>query len=207
MTAGGRWSGPSGLGPKGDPWLADAQPDRFAHSSGALFASNAASGVLGVAFWAVAAHLYPAQLVGYGAAEIAAMTLLGGIALLNLGTVFPRFLIPAGSRAGIVLGAGYGASMSIALVAGILFLTVTGYHGYLPAGTPSGIFFLGAVVLWVVFTIEDGALVGFRRTFWVPAENISFSIGKIALLPVFAALAPRAGVFDSWSRSSRVCSS
>ena len=53
------------------------------------------------------------------------------------------------------------------------------------------------MVLWVVFTIEDAALVGFRRTIWVPVENIGFSIGKIALLPVFVTLAPRAGVFNS----------
>lgn len=189
----------------GDAGLEDAQPDRFVHSSLALLASSAASAVLGVTFWAVAAHLYPARLVGYGAAEIAAMTFLGGIALLNLGTVFPRFLFPAGSRAGLVLGAGYAASMSIALVAGILFITVTGHHTFLPPGAPSALFFIGAVVLWVVFTIEDAALVGFRRTFWVPVENIGFSIGKIALLPVFAALAPRAGVFNSWVAPVIVC--
>jgi hypothetical protein len=190
---------------KSEAWLEDAQPDRFKHSSTALLASSAASAVLGVGFWAIAAHLYSTQLVGYGAAEVWAMTLLGGFALLNLGTVFPRFLFPAGARAGLVLGAGYAASMSIALVAGVVFLTVTGHHSYMPTGAPSALFFLGAVVLWVVFTIEDAALVGFRRTFWVPVENIGFSIGKIALLPVFAVVAPRAGVFDSWIVPVMVC--
>jgi len=185
--------------------LPDAQSDRFVRSSLALVSSNGAGAVLGVGFWAVAAHLYPAKLVGYGAAEIAAMTFVGSIALLNLGTVFPRFLYPAGSKAGTVLRAGYLASVTIALIAGTVFLTLTGHHTFLQPGLPSALAFLGAAVLWVIFTIEDAALIGLRATIWVPVENTSFSIGKIALLPVFASVAPRSGVFISWNLPVIVC--
>jgi O-antigen/teichoic acid export membrane protein len=185
--------------------LPDAQSDRFVRSSLALVSSNGAGAVLGVAFWAVAARMYPARLVGYGAAEIAAMTFVGSIALFNLGTVFPRFLYPAGARAGTVLRAGYTASVTIALISGIVFLTLTGHHSFLQVGLPSALAFLGAVVLWVIFTIEDAALIGLRATIWVPVENTSFSVGKILLLPVFAAVAPRSGVFNSWILPVIVC--
>lgn len=185
--------------------LPDAQDDRFVRSSLALVVSNVVSAVLGVVFWAVAAHLYPARLVGYGVAEIAAMTFLGSIALLNLGTVFPRFLYPSGAKAGVVLRTGYLASTSIALVAGVVFLTATGHHPFMPQGIGASLLFLGAVILWVVFTIEDAALVGLRAAVWVPVENISFSVAKILLLPVFAAFAARAGVFNSWIAPVVVC--
>ena len=185
--------------------LPDAQSDRFVRSSFALVSGNATGVVLGVTFWAVAARLYPAKDVGSGAAEIAAMTFLGGVAYLNLGTVFPRFLYPAGAMAGTVLRAGYAASVSIAFVAGIVFLTLTGNHPFLQPGILWALFFLVAVLLWVVFTIEDAALVGLRATVWVPVENTSFSIGKIILLPVFATVAPRSGVFTSWILPVTIC--
>lgn len=189
----------------GDVELPDAQSDRLVRSSMALVTSSAVGGLLGVAFWAVAAHLYSARLVGYGAAEIAAMTFLGSIALFNLGTVFPRFLYPAGSKAGLVLRTGYAASMSVALLGGVVFLTLTGHHPFMPSGVWSALIFLAGVVLWVVFTLEDAALVGLRATIWVPVENISFSVGKIVLLPVFAIVGKRAGVFDSWTVPLVLC--
>ncbi len=178
--------------------MPDAQGDRFTHSTFALLTSNVTGAVLGVAFWAVAAHLYRKSYVGYGVAEIAAMTLVANFALLNLGTVFPRLLFAAGDQAGRVLRTGYLASISIAVVGSVVFLAVTGHHSYLTSGLISPLVFVVGVVLWAVFTIEDAALVGFRKTFWVPVENTSFSIGKVALLFLFAVVAPRTGVFNAW---------
>ena len=186
--------------------LPDARTDRLVHSTFALLISNGSGVVLGVAFWAVAARLYSKSDVGVGAAEVNAMTLLTAFALLNLGTIFPRYLFAAGSRAGTVLRSGYGASISIAFVAAVAFLLIThGHHPYIESGLGPSVFFVGAVVLWVIFTIEDAALVGFRATFWVPVENTSFSVAKIALLPVFLVVAPRAGVFTSWVLPVVVC--
>ena len=178
--------------------LPDAQGDRFVRSALALVSSNATGAVLGVTFWAVAARLYPPHLVGYGVGEITAMTYVGSIALLNLGTVFPRFLYSSGAKAGMVLRAGYGSSITVAVIASVVFLTVTGHHQFMEPGIGPALLFLAAVVLWVIFTIEDAALIGFRATVWVPIENTSFSIGKIVLLPVFVVVAPRVGVFYSW---------
>jgi O-antigen/teichoic acid export membrane protein len=179
--------------------LPDAQGDRLFRNTFTLLISNGSGAVLGVAFWAFAARLYSPDFVGDGAAEVNAMTLLASFALLNLGTVFPRFLYAAGSRAGVILRAGYAASTSIALVASIVFLLVTsGHRDYMQPGPLAEIVFVAAVVLWVIFTIEDAALVGLRAPFWVPVENTTFSVVKIALLPVFLVVAPRVGVFTSW---------
>lgn len=179
--------------------LPDAQDDRLVRNTSSLLISNGMGVVLGVAFWAIAARLYSPDFVGIGAAEVNAMVLLSGIALLNLSTLFPRFLYAAGERAGAVLRRGYAASTSVALVVSIVFLLVTsGHHRYIEPGLLPSLAFVAAVLLWVVFTIEDYALVGLRSPFWVPVENTSFSIVKIALLPVFVVVAPRVGVFTSW---------
>jgi O-antigen/teichoic acid export membrane protein len=182
-----------------DVLLPEAHTDRLHHSTFALLISNGTGVVLGVAFWAVAARLYTKQFVGYGAAEINAMTLLASFALLNLGSVFPRFLYASGSKARVMLRTGYAASTSIALVVSVSFLFITlNHHSYIAGGFFPAAIFVAAVVLWVIFTIEDAALVGFRAAFWVPVENTSFSVVKIALLPVFVVVAPRVGVFTSW---------
>jgi O-antigen/teichoic acid export membrane protein len=155
--------------------------------------------VLGIAFWAVAARLYSPDFVGIGAAEVNAMLLVTSVALLNLSTLFPRFLYAAGVNAGVVLRTGYAASTSVALVASVVFLLVTiGHHRYIEPGLLPSVAFVAAVILWVVFTIEDYALIGLRAPFWVPVENTSFSVVKILLLPVFVIVAPRVGVFTSW---------
>jgi hypothetical protein len=181
------------------PPMAEAKGDRLVKSVFALLTSTTTGAILGLVFWAVAAHLYKAQYVGYGAAAIAAMTGLASVAQLNLSVIFPRFLYAAGARATRVLVAGYGAAAILAAAVGVAFLTLTGHHQYIARGAFAVLFFLAAVVLWVVFTIEDAALIGLRATFWVPVENTSFSIMKILLLPVFAILVPVSGVFLSWT--------
>jgi hypothetical protein len=185
--------------------MEDAQGDRLVRSIAALLTSSVTGALLGLVFWTVAARLYPARSVGEGAAAIAAMTLLASLAQLNLTVLFPRFLYASGARAMWVLLLGYGASTLLAIAAGAIFLTLTGHHPYIGRGELPPLFFVVAVVLWVVFTIEDSALIGLRATFWVPVENTSFSLAKIVLLPVFAAVVPASGVFYSWTLPVIAC--
>ena len=178
--------------------LPDAHDDRLVRSASALLISNMTGAVLGIGFWAVASHLFPAVDVGYGVAEIWAMVLLANLSQVSLGTFFPRYLFAAGSKAPRLVRLGYGTSITLALIAGTVFLVIPVHYAYISAGAFPRIFFAIAVALWVVFGIQDAALTGLRKTFWVPVENTSFSIAKIALLPVFVAVAPKTGVFLSW---------
>ena len=127
------------------------------------------------------------------------MTCLCSVAQLNLASIFHRFLYSAGAKAGIVLRAGYASSAGVALLSATAFLTLTGHHDYIPAGTLHAVLFVVAVALWTVFTIEDAALTGLRASFWVPVENTSFALAKLVCLPLFAAITPLTGVFDSWT--------
>jgi O-antigen/teichoic acid export membrane protein len=180
-----------------DTELPDAQGDRLIHSATALLISNGSSAVLGLVFWVIAARLYTVNDVGLGTAEVSAMLLLASISQLNLGIIFPRYLFAAGSKAQMVVRVGYLSSMVAGFIFAAVFLLVF-HHTYVEAGTFATVFFIAAVVLWVVFSIQDAALIGLRATFWVPVENTSFSVAKVLLLPVFVAVAPRDGVFLSW---------
>jgi O-antigen/teichoic acid export membrane protein len=180
-----------------DAELPDAQGDRLVQSTTALLISSGTGLVLGLGFWAVAARLFSAVDVGYGVTEVTAMVLLASISQLNLGIIFPRFLYAAGAKSGTLLRLGYLSSMAAALVAATIFLVIW-HHNYIAPGTFPAVFFVVAVVLWVVFSIQDAALIGLRATFWVPVENTSFSFAKILLLPLFVAVVPRDGVFLSW---------
>ena len=176
----------------------EATTDRLIRSASALLISNVTGALLGVVFWVVAAHRYSAVNVGNGAAEIAAMNFLATIAQFSPGLIFNRFLFASGARAAHILRVGYSVSVGAALTVASVFLFVSGRHSYIEPGPWSSITFVFAVALWVVFTIEDTALIGLRATFVVPIENTSFSLAKLALLPLLAVSSPRSGVFQSW---------
>lgn len=184
--------------------LPDAQGDRLIHSTAALLISNGSTAVLGVVFWVIAARLFTKVDLGYGVAEVSAMLLLASASQLNLGVIFPRYLFASGSKAGRFVRLGYASSMAVGVAAAGIFL-FSWHHTYIAVGTFPTIFFVLAVVLWVIFSIQDAALIGLRATFWVPIENTSFSIAKILLLPVFVAVAPRDGVFLSWTLPVVLC--
>ena len=61
--------------------------------------------MLGFVYWAAAARLFSQQAVGYGAAAISAMTLLGTIGMLGMGTLLIGELPRRTARAGLVSAA------------------------------------------------------------------------------------------------------
>ena len=70
-----------------------------------LAATTGVTSVLGFAYWATAARLFSQQAVGYGAAAISAMTLLGTIGMLGMGTLLIGELPRRSARAGLVSAA------------------------------------------------------------------------------------------------------
>src|SRR4051812_1723523 len=66
-----------------------------------LVATVGLTSILGLVYWVLAARLYNAETLGLNAALVSAMTVLSGIAQLNLPSVLTRFLPgtgPAGPR-------------------------------------------------------------------------------------------------------------
>jgi O-antigen/teichoic acid export membrane protein len=164
--------------------------------------STAASAILGILYWVVAARYYAAEVVGVNAAIISALIFISGISQLNLMSVLLRFIPSAGKMTGRLIGYSYGLSLLAAAVLGCIgLLVLRAWPGALrfmeltPSFAP---WFILSVMVWCVFNLQDSALTGLRATIWVPIENVTYGILKIVVLILFAKTWPVYGIFISW---------
>ncbi|MFE6090942.1 lipopolysaccharide biosynthesis protein [Streptomyces massasporeus] len=189
-----------GGGPK--PADGDHSHDSLFKNAYFLMLSTGVSAVLGLGFWLVAARYYTEEAVGQGSAAIAAMRLLASITATTMIGAVVRFVPRAGRETGrLVWGTYVASSLVVALAAAVFLLTLDAWGAsYAPLGTPmAGAVFVAACVAWALLTLQDGVLTGLRKAEWVPAGNAVFSVGKLALLAVFAGTLPVLGIFVSWA--------
>jgi O-antigen/teichoic acid export membrane protein len=175
------------------------RPSPVVRDALALMLSTGATSLLGVLFWGVAAHLFTVRAVGQASAEVSAMTLLANFAQLNLSSAFVRFLPAAGPRTRAVILLSYVGCSIIAVLGTTIFLLTSLNNGIVPEVLAMEIFFTASVVLWTIFVVQDAALIGLRSTLWVPFENISYSVAKLALLPLLVAAPLGEGLFFAWT--------
>ena len=167
----------------------------------ALMANTVVTGVLGLAYWLLAARHYSEANVGRASAAYSAMNLLAGITALSLIGAMARFIPQSGRGTGKLIRLGYGISVLSAIIGSAVFLLVAGRPGSSYSeltGVPIGIIFTGCVIIWSLFTLQDGALVGMRNASWVTLENAVFGVAKIAMLLPLAAVIPHTGLYVSW---------
>lgn len=176
------------------PWAG-----RLIQNAVALMISAGGSAALGVAFWAVAAHLATPAAVGRTSAEIATMILLASLAQLSFGTIFERFLPVAGTQTRNFVLRAYAMCIVFAFIVTAIYAFSGVAHSFLPSSFLWRLLFIVAVVLWTIFALQDSVLIGLRASRWVPVENIIFAIIKLALLPVLIATSPNQGIFLAWS--------
>ena len=81
-------------------------------------ASSALSAVLGVGFWALAAHAFTPAEIGTSGVLIAAMMTVSSVCQLNLGNALLRFLPQAGARAAETVVVAYGVASMAAISEG-----------------------------------------------------------------------------------------
>lgn len=183
-------------------WAFAALRDPLYYSSYALLANTAATTVVGVAYWAVAAHFYDQQVLGRSAALVSALLLVAGLAQLNLANALPRFVPKAGRSAGKLIAYCYGASSCAALIGGLAFVTVlprlSSQWQFLRESLPLAVAFVAAAVVWEVFTLQDIALLSLRRPVLVPIENFVYGVSKLLLLVGVVSLLRSTGIFFSW---------
>ena len=169
----------------------------------ALILSSGLTAVLGIAYWTIAARLYPAEAVGLDAAAIATMTFLAFVAQLNLGSALARFLPTAGAATRRLITSAYLVAAALSGIAALIFLAGTGTwapdQGWLTETPSLAAWFVIATMGWSLFALQDSALAGLRRAAWVPIENGVFAVSKIALLVVFALAMPGHGILLSWT--------
>jgi len=170
-------------------------------SSGALVLNTGINGALGFAYWVVAARLLEPSVVGLGAAGYSGMVFAASIGWIGLQQVLLRYL-PAAGRHGLdLIVRVYAAAMAMAVVAAVLFLVYASTDpslAYLVETPLAASGFIGAVLIWVVFSLQDPALIGLRRAPLVPLENLAFGVAKLVLLLILAGLASPWSIVASW---------
>ena len=165
----------------------------------ALMISAAGSGVLGLIYWGVAAHLASPESIGRAAGEIAAITLLSTFAQLSFGSVFERFLPRAAERSRRLVEVGYASSMFCALVISIVYVSLGFTHRFFTPSLEWDVLFIATVVLYTVFALQDAVMISLRVSRWVALENVLFGVAKLAILFPLAHYAFGQGVVLSWT--------
>ncbi|WP_256787866.1 lipopolysaccharide biosynthesis protein [Frankia sp. AvcI1] len=165
-----------------------------------LMASTAITGVLGIAFWAIAAWKYSPENVGRASTAVSTMLLLSGLAQLNQQNILPATIPAAMKPRRKIIRDAYVLSGLLATVLALGFVALFGHSTFLGDFSPwFSVFFVAAVAFWCVFTLQDSVLAGLRKAPWVPIENAFFALSKLVLLFVFATLGISAGLFFAWT--------
>lgn len=139
--------------------------DRLVANSFFIALSNASMGLLGFAFWVIAAHLYPPEQVGLATTLVSASILIGYASLLGFNSTFVRYL-PRSAQRDDEINTGLAMVFVGALVIG------TGYMLAVPSFAPQLEFLrtrpleTAAIVLFVAFgavnLVTDAVFVAFR---------------------------------------------
>lgn len=158
-------------------------------NAGSLVAATGATSVLGAVYWTFAARLFSQQQVGYGAAEVPTMTLLGTIGMFGLGTLLIGELPRRKRRAELITAALIACAMgSLALGLGFVLVAPSLSRRFAVMFSTSDqkeLFVLG-VVLTGVSLVFDLATIGVLRGGIQLARNVAFSFVKLVALPAFA---------------------
>jgi O-antigen/teichoic acid export membrane protein len=158
--------------------------------------------LLGVAFWALAAHTYSAHEVGVNAAAISAMTLVSGLCSLGLSAVLVRYLPIAGTATRKLITASYALTGALSLLVGAAVALSSDLWSPTLSFLSDGGWVIGfalATAGTTIFILQDSVLTGLRSAQWIPMENSLYAGGKLALLIALPALLPAAGPFVAWN--------
>ncbi|WP_448642098.1 lipopolysaccharide biosynthesis protein [Geodermatophilus sp. URMC 63] len=159
----------------------------------ALMASTVLTGLLGVVFWVAAARLLPPAEVGRASSALSAITFLAGLAQLNIISVLLRFVPGAGRATGGFIARAYGLALGTGLVVTLVFLAlglgsdILGNEWFVP------LVFLGAVLCYAVFLVQDGALTALGGAVWVPLENLLAGALRVGLVFALAVVSTQWG--------------
>lgn len=164
----------------------------------ALSASAAITAVAGMIGWVLAARLLPTAEVGDTSAFVSGFLLIAGVAELGLGPAILRWLPRSGGQNRKLLARSYLAVLLGGLAGSVVFVLV-------PAGAdvvhrlPAGVLlFIPAALGWTLFQFQDAVLTGLHQARWVPVENGSFSVARLALLGALAPVLGSLGLVLSW---------
>jgi Na+-driven multidrug efflux pump len=168
-----------------------------------MMLNTALTSVLGFVYWFIAGNVYSAEQFGYSFALIQAMVLMSNIAQLNGAQILMRYVPVAGKGTRRLITWTFLLPSAASLLVSVIALSgahlLLSDNNTLHMGLGLSVWFVLSVVTWSLFNLQDAAFIGLRRVFWVPVDNTSFGIVKIALLFPFFGIFAGTGIFISWT--------
>jgi O-antigen/teichoic acid export membrane protein len=160
-------------------------------SAASLAATTGLASVLGFAYWTLAARSFSQEAVGYGSAAVSAMTLLGTIGMLGLGTVLIGELPRRTVRGGLV-SAALLTSLTGSLVLGLGFVILAPHFsqrfGYVSGTLVQAVIFAAGVALTGMTLVFDQATIGLLRGGLQLSRNVLFGAVKLLALAAVAVI-------------------
>jgi O-antigen/teichoic acid export membrane protein len=159
-------------------------------SASSLVATTGVASVLGFAYWTLAARLFSQTAVGYGSAAVSAMTLLGTIGMLGLGTVLiaelPRRRVRRAGLVSAALLASCIGSLVLGLGFAILAPVFSQRFGHVSGTLWEGVVFAAGVALTGMTLVFDQMTIGLLRGRLQLSRNIILGAAKLLALPAVA---------------------
>ncbi len=169
----------------------------------ALIVSTASTGVLGLAFWAVVARLFPAPEVGLASALITTAVLLATMSTLGLDVLYERFLPVAGARAATLLNRGFLLVAGMGVLTGAVLVAVMPRAPLFESGWSMAGFPLMVLVL-AVFALLDKASAGLGVARWSAVKNLAHAVAKLAAVAALAIWDQAVTIVLSWTLTAAV---
>ena len=141
--------------------LASAWREPLLRNGHFLTMSSAATAVVGLLYWSLAAHRYSTTVVGRSSAVVAAMMLIGGVAQMNLVSALVRFVPVAGARTKHLVVTSYVTAAAVACVLGVGFIAIapalSDQFRFVSAQPWMAVGLVVSCALWAVFVLQDSA--------------------------------------------------
>ena len=174
-------------------------------NAGSLVGAMAVTSGTGFLYWLLAARRFPTEEVGFASAAISAMTLLGTIGMLGLGTLLMGEIPRRRDQAGTLISTSIIASGVAGGLLGLLFALVAPHLSAdfqpLSINLVNTVLFALGVSFTAITLVLDQALIGLLRGEVQLWRNSLFAIVKlVALLLVGIALESRNGmtIYITW---------
>lgn len=173
-------------------------------NAGSLIGTTVVTGGFGFAYWWIAARRYPPHAVGLASAAVSAMTLLGAICILGLGTLLIGELPRQPGKEASLISAALIFVGGVGACGGIIFALVAPLASaqFYPFRASGGIILLFAagVSLTAIINVLDAALIGLLKgtlQFW---RNALFAGAKLLVLVLASFWLMKVGeiIYGTW---------
>jgi O-antigen/teichoic acid export membrane protein len=170
-------------------------------NTNSLILANVLAGVLGLAFWAAAARLFPAHEVGVASALITSAVMLSTLSLLSIDTMYERFLPLAGTHTGALLKHGFLVVSATSLLSGTALVAFGPRDPLFQSGWAM-VCFPVLVMILGVFTLQDKATAGLGVARWSAAKNAFHAAAKLVVLLALAGTDVAVSIVSAWGATA-----